>query len=270
MGALHALDRSDFTIPELLKEIQAKTKCSYDDLAKMLGISHTQIGRVVRGEQPYLAEESLVSLVRQLDLPFRRVAYANAMARFSQDDLRNVPETDLLVDDGSTVERGDISAFGYLRLPYREWNEAKTVVQRMALIRQHGVMDAVRMNNVKVIPTEGFVYLRHAGVHMQSGVSMHHIIPDRALVEVEILTPETEANLRDGDVVFVQLHDDYVTAYQYFLKKWPHGIYETYQPINQRNPVRLVKEVKDMTKPLMFSRILVGRATRIVDYQLTS
>jgi hypothetical protein len=76
------------TTPELLTEIREKTNLGYREFGGLLGLSHVQFGRVLRGEKPYLQEAELAALIRIFNLPAAQVIYGNALGRFNAEQLQ--------------------------------------------------------------------------------------------------------------------------------------------------------------------------------------
>lgn len=78
------------TIPELLAEIREHTHLGYREFGDLLGLSHVQFGRVLRGKKPYLQETELVALIRAFNLPPEQVVYGNALGRFNAEQLQSL------------------------------------------------------------------------------------------------------------------------------------------------------------------------------------
>jgi hypothetical protein len=261
---LRILQQPEFTIQKLLEELLEKTGASYEDLGAVLNLSHVQIGRVVRGEKGYLQEDQLARLISSFNLPFRRVVYANAIARFEHEQLalaRHSPS-----DEDVAVGPDEIAVYAYVRLPIHTWNTNESIEHRLSIIRKNTASEIVRMGNMVPMRAQDTIFVRHSGTHMQAENVLQHIIPDRAVIEVQIVPTE---EIRNGDIVFVQLRDEFATSYIYRRDVHKDGEYEEFRPINNQYPMRIVHWRRGIDPYLHEQRIIYGRVNRIVDYRLT-
>lgn len=263
-----SVQRPDFTIPDLLNEIIEKTGATYEELGELLGMSGTHIGRIVRKRIPYLKEENLTTLVKAFDLPFERVVYANAISRFSNKDLAEATRGGRQLEAGriKPQTKDAITAHLYVKLGYRDWRLADSNEEKVHLLQECSMEEQARVGWRLVQSEEpDTVYIRHQGIHMQSSTTRNHIIPENAIVEVQLMDPKS---IRAGDVVFVQLRDEFATSYVYQPGAEGTDEYEEYHPINKNFPVHVMASRKGVDPPLSEQRIIIGRVNRIVDYSL--
>lgn len=267
--------KPDFTIPELLKEIMAKSGLTQKELGDFLGLGLTQTRRVITAETPYLDETNLQTVIDALQLPFQATLYANASGRYSKragkppeghnpaviQEIMSAPRA----TDERTDNRGSDKAEVFASIQIKDIGRAALPsADLMALIREGGAREYLTLDrDLSRWTGEKFFLARHQGMHMVSGDISQGIIPDRAVIEVERVS---KGDLRKKDVVYVQIgSDDVATSYVYSWDITDNGIIESFEPWNQNSPTRICIEAKSGGPSLNDQRIIFGKVTRIVD-----
>ena len=158
-----------------------------------------------------------------------------------------------------------VKVLSYIKLN-SDYANASTDEARLEQLMDQSSYEYLDEALVGVKPKIGSILVRHFGPHMVSAKLNQKIIPDKAIVEIELSDVE---EIRDGDVVLVQLRDDFATCYLYRRTyAVDGGIVENFRPINPDFPVRTAVEGPGAPKTLKQQRIIIGRAIRIVYYSL--
>jgi len=273
---LKSTKAQDVSLKDVIIEIIDLTGFGYDKLGEVVDLSGTTIGRIVRGDIPSIDEDNLLKIIKTFNLPFKSLIYSNALARVSDPEILGTlspvqgAPMDLFGSASETVdeEHGEIRVLEYVRLNTKEYNEAEGIKDKIQLINRDTSFSINRLGQIMPVSRENVIYIRHLGLHMVSSKVNQKIIQDKAVVEIEVV-PEDQ--IRSGDVVFAQLEAEWATNYIYRKQESSDGIIEQFRPANPSFPLRNITHVyTNNAKPLKDRRIIIGRAIRIVDYDLQS
>jgi len=269
---LAQLLEDDVSLSEFITYIVDNTGCSYEELGNIMGLGKNQVGRLARGDSTQCNDKSLFRLCENLNLPFERVVYANTIGTMKKE----VPDFESrLADlnkesDHSKIIPGEgvIISHEYIMIDsYAAWNNAKTVDEKLAVIEANSCHEDLHLGFYAVSKRPDIFYTRHVGPHMVSEKSSDKIIPDRSVIEVQIM-PEDMIN--DGDVVLVQIGDRWATSYMYGLHSTRGVEHEDFRSAKSNHPLRVLHARHNIDPPLKEQRIIFGRVNRIVHLDLIS
>jgi hypothetical protein len=278
-GELECLKNAEFSIPEVLNEILAKTGATQSDMSKVLHLGMTQTGRVIRSDTPFLDETNLQALIETFNLPFEATLYANAAGRYKK-RLGKPPvganpalvrhektNPNQFEELGESVCNGQLDVYSNIRVSDID-PSTSGLLNPCDAARLFGSREFLRISCQSTRDEKSRRFLvRHHGAHMVSEEVNQSIIPDRAIIEIE---PIDENKLLTGDIVFVQIGTEGVaTSYVYNKKVTTSGVIEYYEPWSNKYPTRPCIEAVGAGIPLSRQRIIFGKVIRIVDYRIS-
>lgn len=272
-------------VPSLIRGICDLTGANYEDIGGMIGLSGPQVGRIARADARSMREHNLARLIASFKLPANPLVYANAVARLPEEARRDLEEQiqheternreternqETQINLREEIADSQVLVFSFVRVDPTRFREASTPEERAKVIEQGATSSLAEL---AVVPEEreSSVFVVQSGPAMVSEQRGAGIIPDRAVVQVELCD---EAELRNGDIVLVQItkagqQTDWATHYVYARRETPAGVFEKFEPLNSKFPHRVCHYQEGADEPLEMQRVILGRAKRIVDYGLS-
>lgn len=247
-----------------------------------IGVSNVTISRVRQRVQDVMRPEKIVVMAKKYELPVRQLLLFNAIHSLPAEYKRMVGEAPFAGDGELRSQPIDDMAAPVVSEVFVDlatWRrERKNGRQTHDIVYEHartfdGGPDVAHVSELQ---EGGFLFL-HEGSRMVDLVSREQaprIIPDKSIV---LVRPIEEQDLRNGDIVLVQFladksnkleQDETAKLYVYTKKTKADFEWEEYQSINKEFPVRHRTSGKFNEQKLQDTRIILGRATRIVHSNL--
>lgn len=268
-------------ISEILAEIKQRTGAEYGEIGELLGIRDNHVGKLIRGDETTVSDKTLLLFSHNMKIPFSTLVYRNTMERLRKVGDNSISQ--MLINVEQDPNQLELFILEQLTIPMLAAYNAAHDMERRAMISQFS--QKVRPQMVLPVPDSGdSIYVRQNGSQMlniyrsgtvintQMQVVVDRQIPPGAVVEVKLVHSINE--IRNGDIVYIQIDNLPATNYLYYRKEVKEGVYEIYAPINAQSrheqaTTHVIHSVKGDDKELNQRRIIYGKALRIVHYDLT-
>lgn len=264
------------------KVMKTKNIKNNEDFGSRIKVSNVTISRIRQREQHIMRPEKIVLMAKEYDLPVKPLLLFNAIQSLKPQFRRMVGEAPFTADGELQLQSTDDMAAPVVSevfLDIGTWrSELKAGRQTHDIVYGHArTFDAgAQVAHVTELQEGGFLFW-HEGSRMVDMVNREQaprIIPDKSIV---LIKPVEEEDLRNGDIVLVQLladksnnleQDEPARLYVYTKKSKGDFEWEEYQSINKEFPVRHRTPGKFNEQKLQDTRIIYGRAVRIVHSSL--
>lgn len=247
-------------------------------IGKRLRLSPTSVGRLRRGEVTYMQPTNLLRLCEQFNLPLRPFLLANLVNQLPEAARERGAKA--LLDGSSAIpvlqRLSDIPVATHIRVDYQTWRSARTHKRNISdVVFEHAIARPGRefMRTVPETWDQSFVF-RHTGTRMMGANDEPLSIPHGAMV---LIQPIPEDTIQNGDFVLVQFFNDPTNQadqpedagiYRYLRRTQNDAVWEEYQSLDTRHPVRLRDPGKFNERPIETTRAILGKAVAIVYGQL--
>lgn len=259
----------------VFEQIARDRNINNNQIAGIIHMSPSAVGRLRRGEQTWMEEKNLVEFCREFKLPLRPYLLANAINQLPKSLKEAVAPA--VAGNVSALTLGAVFATipvaTHIRVNQAEWEKA---VQGGVPVRNL-IVDSANLRPASDIVTlpadswnESFLF-RHVGQRMVSRAeSERRSIPDGSLV---LIKPVDEGSLRDGDLVLVQFfHEpanpaeqpEDAALYSYRRRREQQAEFEEYHSFDPRHQVRIRAPGKFSEKSFTEGRAILGKAVAIL------
>lgn len=242
---------SRFDIPSVLLYIKLRTGWTNDALAINVGLSKTQLQRVMRaGHSKPESPETVIKVIRVaqangVDVPAERTIVANAMRGLPQD----VRET--ILGQGGTATDETVVFTNIILATDQATYLAASTAERVNMIRNVAV--PITIPGVKIAHGVNRVLVQMTGAHMVASEQARLVIPEGAILEVDVGDADPKT-MRQGNLVLVQFDGRPATTYLYLNT----GEAEIYRPINPSFQTSVVGKNYEGVGEVRASRCVLG------------
>lgn len=246
-----------------------------NEIADIIHMSPSSVGRLRRGEQTWMEEKNLVELCREFKLPLRPYLLANAINQLPDTIKRTVAPA--IVENVSAMTLGAVFATipvaTHIRVNREEWRKARAAGApvRNLIVDSANLRTASEVITLPADSWEETFLFRHVGARMMSQAeSERRSIPDGSLV---LIKPVDEEKLRDGDLVLVQFFNEpsnpaeraeEAGVYSYRRRREQTAVFEEYHSFDPRYHVRIRSPGKFGQRPLSEDRAILGKAVAVL------